>query len=85
MILVSGKVHALKKPGIRKNKYSLFEGFFPVSMYFKAKLIEVIGKNGDPFFYVGPGFKDKCAVIYIKHSEYIKESARCEGPGLVDH
>ena len=45
----------------------------------------MVGKEGDHFFDGGPGFKNKCAVIYIEHVEYIQESTIREGDGLVAH
>ena len=66
---MNGSVCVLKKPGGGKNTHSVFEGFFCANMYFEAKLIEVIGKEGGPSFYVGPGFKNKYAIVYIDHAE----------------
>ena len=45
----------------------------------------MVRNEGDPSFDVGPGFKNKCVVIYIEHAEYIKESFRLEVSGLVAH
>ena len=62
---MSGSVCVLKKPWGGKNTHSVFEGFFCASVHSKAEPSKVIGKEGDPFFDVGPGFKNKCAVVYI--------------------
>ena len=35
-------------------------------MNFEAKLSKVVGEEGDPSSNVGPGFKNKCSVIYIE-------------------
>ena len=52
------------------------EGGFCANVHFKAQVRKVVGEEGDPSFGVCPGFKNKCAIIYIEHAEYIKESAR---------
>ena len=44
-------------------------GFFCTNVHFEAKPRKVVREEGDPFLYVGTGFKDKCAVIYINHVE----------------
>ena len=70
---MSGSVRVLKKPRGGENTNSVFEVFFScANMYFKAKPRKVVGKEGDSFFDVGPGFKKKCTVIYIEHAEYIE-------------
>ena len=65
---VSGKVCALKETGGGKKMHSVFEGFFRANVHFDAKPSKVVREEGDPFFDVGPGFKDKSAVIYINHA-----------------
>ena len=45
----------------------------------------MVGEEGYNSFDVGPGFKNKCDVIYIEHVEYIQESTIREGDGLVAH
>ena len=62
---VSGFVHELMKHVGRKNMHSGFEWFFCAKVDFETKLSEVVREEGDPFFDVGTGFKDKCAVIFI--------------------
>ena len=74
-----------KKPGCGKRMHPVFRDFFCANVHFEAKLREVVGEEGHYFFYVGPVFKDKCAVIYINHSEYIKKRAICEGDKLEAH
>ena len=54
-------------------------------MNFEAKTPKVVGEEGDTYFDVGLGFKNKCAVIYIENAEYIKESSRREGDGSLAH
>ena len=59
----------LKKHGGGGNTHSVFEVFFCANVHFEAKPSKVIGKEGDPFFNVGPGFKKKCAIVYIEYAE----------------
>ena len=79
---VSGNVCTLKKPGGTKNTHSVF---FLCLCVFEAKPREMVREEGDPFLDVRPVFKNKCADIYIKNTEYIKESARYEGAVSVTH
>ena len=51
-------VRVLKKPGGGENMHSVFEGFFCAYVHFKDKSSKVVGKEGDPFFDVGPVFKN---------------------------
>ena len=37
-------------------------------MHFGAKPSEVTGKDVDPSFDVGPGLKNKWAIVYIDHA-----------------
>ena len=60
-----GSVRVLNKPGGRNNTLSVFEVFFCANVHFEAKPSEVIRKEGDNFFDVGPGFKNECAIVYI--------------------
>ena len=56
-----------------------------MTVYFKAKRDEVVEEEDNSSFDVSSVFKDKCTVVYICHSEYIKEHDRCEGYRLMDH
>ena len=69
---MSGSVRVLKKSGGGENAHSVFEVFFFANVHFEAKPSEVIGKEGDPFFDVGPGLKNKCDIVYIYHAESIE-------------
>ena len=63
---MSDSVRLLNKPGGGENMNLVFEVFFIcANVNFKAKPSKVVGKEGGPFFDVGPGFKNKCAVAYI--------------------
>ena len=62
-------VCVLKKHGGGENMHSVFKGFFCANVHFKAKSRKVVGKEGDPFFGVGPGFKNNCAIFYIYNLE----------------
>ena len=66
---MSVSVCALKKPGGGKNIYSVRKVFLFANVHFEAKPSKVVGKEGDPSFDVGPGFKNKCAIIHIEHAE----------------
>ena len=66
---VSSNARALKKPRGRKKNYSVFKVFFCVNAHFEAKPSKVVKYGGDPFFDVGPGFKNKCTIIYVKNVE----------------
>ena len=55
-----------------KYAFSIRGGFFCANVHFEAKPSEVIKKEGDPFFDVGPGFRNKCTIVYIEHAEYTK-------------
>ena len=66
---VSGSVRVLKKPGGGENTHSVLEVFLCANVHFKAKPSKVVGNEGDPFFDVGPGFKNKCTIIYVKNVE----------------
>ena len=66
---VSGIVFVLKKPGGGENTHSVFDGFSSrFNVHFKSKPSKVVGREGDPFFDVSPGFKNKCTVVYIEHA-----------------
>ena len=54
---MGGSVLVLEKPGGGKITHSVFKVFFCANVHFKAEPSKVIGKEGDPFFDVGPGFK----------------------------
>ena len=69
MIEVIGSIRVLKKPREMKNTHSVVEGFFHSGVHFKSEPSKVVGKEGDTFFNVSPGFKNKCAVVYIEHAE----------------
>ena len=43
--------------------------FFCDNVNFEAKPSEVVGEEGDPYFDVGPGLKNKFAVVYIEDAE----------------
>ena len=69
---MSGSICVFKKPGGGENVHSVLKIFFCANDNIKAKLSKVIGKEGALSFDVGPGFKNKCAIVYIEHAEYIK-------------
>ena len=69
VIEVSGIFRMLKKPGGGENTHSVLEVFLCANVHFKAKPSKVVGNEGDPFFDVGPGFKNKCTIIYVKNVE----------------
>ena len=62
---MNGIVRVLKKPGGGENTHSVFEGFLVLIVHFKSEPSKVVGKEGNPFFNVSPGFKNKCTVVYI--------------------
>ena len=66
---VSGIVCVLKKPGGGENTHSVFDVFSRFDVYFKSEPGKVVGKEGGTFFDVSPGFKNKCAVVYIEHAK----------------
>ena len=41
-------------------------------VHFKYKPSKVVGKEGNTFFNVSSVLKNKCAVVYIDHVEYIE-------------
>ena len=43
--------------------------FYRSDVHFKSELGKVVEKEGDTFFDVSPGFKNKRAVVYIEHAE----------------
>ena len=63
--------------------FSLLRIFFCANVHFKAKPSKVVVEEGDPFSNVSPGSKNKCAINYMEHAEYIEENAKCEGAGSV--
>ena len=64
MSSVNGKVSAFNAPRVGKNTHSVFEGFlFGANVYSEAKPNKVVGEEGDPFFGVGHGFKEKFSVV----------------------
>ena len=66
---MSGSVCVLKKSEGGKDTHSVFEVFSHADVHFKSEPKKVVGKEGNPFFNVSPGFKNKCAVVYIEHAE----------------
>ena len=57
-----------------------FWGIFSCSnVHFEDKPSEVVGEEGGSYFGVIPVLKYKIIFFYIKHEEYIKERAICEG------
>ena len=65
---VSGIVRVLKKPGGGKIRIQSLMVFYRSDVHFKSETVKVVGKEGDPFFDVSPGFKEKCAVVYTEHA-----------------
>ena len=66
---VSGIVCVLKKPGGGKIRIQSLTVFPRSDVHFKSEPRKVVGKEGDTCFDVSPGFKNKCAVVYIDHAE----------------
>ena len=67
---MSGSVSVLKKPGGGKNTHSIFDGFSSVPICISSPNREkLLVRRVVPFFSVSPGFKDKCAIVYIEHAE----------------
>ena len=65
---VSGSVSVVKKPGAGKIRIQSLRVFLRAYVHFKSEPSKVVGKEGNPFFKVSPGFKNECVVVYIDHA-----------------